>query len=303
MLTEKFFQEELKLLEARLANTHHQFGPYLDEFSSYIKAHRSSPTVFISHCFLFFSKYLSHTRYPNRLIQQAYTIVNFDDLSYSVQKKLKEIDINIFHLARLVLQENIYTNILKKLDAATRIEDSIQTVFVKATDFYDQYAAGTIIKNMRELTAENKAEIDKLLNDFIYRLYDRQMSSSPNTYAEDFAQLVTYPYFIYAHYPNANSYNIFHLQIITNRFGSEVSYRRDITHAYFGPSSTRMFLWEYLKYLDYGQIDINVVYAKYDTDINKFLTDISTRVQEKSSESILKTMPTVDTIRYSGTVL
>lgn len=189
------------------------------------------------------------------------------------QFRIKNVSADLLTYATTILQLNPRSYILSELDTFTRKNKDIQHAFLEHTSFYQNYSKGMYLANIRDLKKNHKEEIDEFLNKFFYELYDKQLTdalASKRDVNKEFNNIMRYPYFIYAHYPNSISYNILHFHLITSRYGSEDVYKTDVLYAYFGPSSNRLFLWNYLKYIDYTAKDIDLIYAKR---INKNTND------------------------------
>lgn len=264
---------------------------------------------FVQRSFNFFIDKININPFLKKILYQkthnAYLIENYSELVYSLLKNIKPIDENLYKLVSDIFTTNVYTYVMKKLDLFTRNHDDIQNMFNECTTFYDEYSKGTYVKNIRDLTVIHKKNIDILIKKFLFELYDNQIKFSKN-YRKEFSQITRYPYFIYAHYPNSPSYSIFHMHIITNRYGSEDVYRTDISYAYFGPSAKRIFTWEYLKNINYSKLDIDLVYASRgipgDT-IESLLEKIKKIVLNNQRDIIINKIPSIENIINAGNAL
>lgn len=235
---------------------------------------------FISECYRFFYSKMN-LYFPTARYKNAYLIDYYDRFYYELLTKTKKYNVELFELAKVVFKKNIYASIIGDLDMYSRKQDrSLHDLIIHETDFYFNYQSDYFIKNVRDLKPSHKSQIEVLLEKFFMDFYESVIRHSQIGIKRKLQEILKYPYFIYAHYPNSLNYAVFHLHLITNMYGSEGTYRMDVLYNYYGPYVDRLFLWEYIKYIDYRQTDLLLTYTRYSSDIKKVTKELQSFITE-----------------------
>lgn len=235
---------------------------------------------FITECYRFFYSKIG-LYFPKSRYQNAYMVDHYDQFYYELLIKTKKINIELFELAKVVFQKNIYALIITDLDAYARKRDhSLHDLIINETDFYSNFQSDYFIKNVRDLKLSHKKQIDILLEKFFMNFYEYSIQHSRIGIKRKLQEILKYPYFIYAHYPNSLNYAVFHLHLVTNKYGSEGTYRMDVLYNYYGPYIDRLFLWEYIKYIDYSKSDLLLTYTRYNSDIKMVTKELQSFITE-----------------------